>query len=151
MHPLKTAARPVSMQELRTDIARYDQVKRLLVGIFDRSKDLHIGFYRIDVDRRHRLATFNVLIGDKAYWGGRVVLETRAALLDYVFRRMNIEKAVGMPPARNFPSIFNYRAQGWRLEGILKAHRRSSLSGERYDQLQFGLTKEEWIALRASR
>lgn len=151
MHPLNTPTREISLERLRAHIAKHDQVKRHLIGVFVRGENLHIGFYRIDVDLRHRLATFNVVIGDRDYWGRKVVLETRAALLDYFFRKQNIAKAIGQPPARNFPSVFNYRAQGWRLEGILKAHRQSTLTGDRFDQLQFGLTQEEWIELRRKR
>jgi RimJ/RimL family protein N-acetyltransferase len=92
-----------------------------------------------------------VLIGDKAYWGQRTVLETRSALLDRLFRRMEIEKAVGMPMARNFPAIFNYRAQGWELEGVLKEHRVGAHRKGRLDQLQFGMTKAAWVARRKDR
>jgi [ribosomal protein S5]-alanine N-acetyltransferase len=147
MHPLNVNTRRFSLDELRTHIARHDQMKRLLIGIFDRSSDLHIGYYRIDLDPKHRLAAINVIIGDKGYWGRKVVNETRAAILDYLFTKASVAKAMGTPPARNFPSVFNYRAQGWRLEGILKHHRESIHSG-RIDQLQFGLTKEDWLALR---
>jgi RimJ/RimL family protein N-acetyltransferase len=151
MHPVNTPTRHISLDQLRAHIANHDQMKRLYIGIFDRTNDLHIGFYRIDLDQRHRLATFNLIIGDKDYWGRKVVNETRAALLDYLFRKRNVAKAVGMPPVRNFPSVFNYREQGWRLEGILKSHREGLGGNNRIDQLQFGLTKEEWIELRGKR
>ena len=150
MTPLNVKTVQMSLQELQAHIARHDQAKRLLIGIFERSTDLHIGYYKIDIDSRHRLASVNVIIGDKDYWGRKVVNETRAAILDYLFKERNIAKAVGMPPARNFPSIFNYHAQGWRLEGILKSHRESIRSG-RIDQLQFGLNKEDWLAVRGER
>lgn len=58
------------------------------------------------------------------------------------------ELPLGRPLARNFPAVFNYRAQGWRLEGILKAHRRVHDSERRLDQYEFGLTKAEWIDLK---
>jgi RimJ/RimL family protein N-acetyltransferase len=149
MHPQNEQAQEITLQHLQAYIAQIDPSKRLLVGVFDCANHRHIGYYRVELDQSHRLATVNVIIGDKDYWGRGVVLETRAALLDYLFEKRNVAKAVGMPPARNFPSIFNYRAQGWRLEGILRAHRESRVSpGARIDQLLFALTKEDWIALR---
>lgn len=148
MEPLNTRLRRPTIEQLRKHIAGYDQRDRLLIGIFDKANDLHIGIYQLDLDRRHGLATFSVLIGDKAYWGQRTVLETRAALLDRLFRRMEIEKALGLPMARNFPAVFNYRAQGWVLEGIFKDHRISAQRKGRLDQLQFGLTKAAWVARR---
>ena len=151
MEPLNTRLRKPTIAQLRKHIAGYDQKTRLLIGIFDRANDLHVGLYGIDLDLRHGLATFNVMIGDKAYWGRGTVLETRAALLDRLFLRMEIEKAVGMPMARNFPAIFNYRAQGWKLEGVLKEHRVSSHRKGRVDQLQFGLTKADWVGRSSDR
>jgi len=151
MHPVNTPTRELSLSALQAHIAKQNPRKRLLVGIFDRTNDLHIGYYRIDLDEQHRLAVFNLIVGDKDYWGRRVVNETRAALLDYLFRKRDIAKAVGMPPARNFPSVFNYREQGWRLEGTLKEHRQSLVGGGRIDQLVFGMTKEDWITLRRQR
>jgi [ribosomal protein S5]-alanine N-acetyltransferase len=150
MHPLNVNTHRFSLDGLRAHIAKHDQVKRLLIGIFDRSSDLHIGYYRIDLDPKHRLASVNIIVGDKNYWGRNVVNETRAVILDYFFTEGRIAKAIGSPPARNFPSVFNYRAQGWRLEGIFKSHRESIHTG-RIDQLQFGLTREEWLARRQRR
>ena len=50
MHPLNVNTHRFSLDGLRAHIARHDQVKRLLIGIFDRASDLHIGYYRIDLD-----------------------------------------------------------------------------------------------------
>ncbi len=149
MDPLNVAVRAWSTPELQRYIAGFDQVAHLLVGVYDKKGGNQIGFYMIDVDPQHRLATFNVVIGDRAFWGEKVVNETRAALLDYVFTRRGVDKAVGHPLARNFPAIFNYRAQGWRLEGILKAHRAAFDGSGRLDQYSFALSKDEWRALRA--
>lgn len=148
MRPLNVQTRQMTMAELRRYIAGFDQVGNNLIGIFDRATGKHIGFYLIELDFNHRLAVFNVVIGDRDYWGEKVVNETRAKLLDHVFTRTGTEKAVGRPLARNFPAVFNYRAQGWRLEGILKAHRKACDSSARLDQFEFGLTKSEWQKLK---
>ena len=73
------------------------------------------------------------------------MLKTRAALLDHFFLFDNLEKAVGKPLARNFPMIFNYKVQGWKLEGILRSHLVSRATGDRLDQCEFGLLRDEWI------
>jgi RimJ/RimL family protein N-acetyltransferase len=150
MDPLNVAVRAWSTPELQRYIAGYDQTAHLLVGVFDKKSGDQIGFYMIDIDPQHRLATFSVVIGDRAFWGEKVVNETRAALLDHVFTKRGVDKAVGNPLARNFPAIFNYRAQGWRLEGILKAHRAAYDGPGRIDQYAFALSKDEWRALRAA-
>lgn len=147
MSPVNTPPRKMSKVELVNYTRRFDQENKLLIGIFDKENGLHIGLYQIDVSARHRTAKFNVIVGDKAYWGRKVVIETRAALLDHLFKT-GTEKATGSPLARNFPAVFNYKAQGWRLEGILKGQVRHMSSNARLDQYEFGLLKTEWIALK---
>ncbi|MEM7122321.1 MAG: GNAT family protein [Pseudomonadota bacterium] len=131
-------------------IADCDGINRFQIGIFTRRTGDFIGVYYVTMDWENRNGLFSVMIGDKAYWGDKVVLETRAALLDHFFLQRGMEKAVGRPPARNIPSVFNYKAEGWRLEGVLKGQIRSIDDGSRLDQYEFGLLKEEWLELRES-
>jgi RimJ/RimL family protein N-acetyltransferase len=49
--------------------------------------------------------------------------------------------------ARNVPAIFNYKALGFRCEGVLKDHDISML-GERTDILMFGMLRSEWDEIR---
>jgi RimJ/RimL family protein N-acetyltransferase len=148
MGPLNAPVRAWTSQELRAHIASADNEQRYLIGVFDNATQIQIGFFMVDVDPFHRRANFNVVIGEKAWWGKGVVNEARAALLDEFFDNRGIEKATGAPLSRNFPAVFNYKAQGWRHEGTLRGHCTSASGGARLDQYQFGLTKEEWAAAR---
>lgn len=148
MGPLNAPLRAWTAQELMAHIAHADNNERYLIGIFDLASDVQIGLFMVDVDPFHRRANFNIVIGEKSWWGKGVVNETRGALLDEFFDNRGIEKATGMPFARNFPAVFNYKAQGWRHEGTLRGHCLSTAGGSRLDQYQFGLTKNEWRALR---
>jgi len=147
MGPVNTELRKLSVEDLKQYILRFNQETRLLIGVFDRTDRLFVGFYQIDLSPFHRTAKFNVIIGDKSYWGRKVVLETRAALLDHLFKS-GTEKAIGSPLARNFPAVFNYKAQGWRLEGIMKSQVRANYGIGRLDQYEFGLLKDEWAAFK---
>jgi len=148
MGPLNAPIRKWTAHELMAHIASADNNERYLVGIFDLTSKIQIGFFMIDVDLFHRRMNFNVVIGEKSWWGKGVVNEVRAALLDEFFEQRGVEKASGMPFARNFPAVFNYKAQGWRHEGTLRSHAVSVANGPRLDQFQFGLTKDEWRSLR---
>jgi RimJ/RimL family protein N-acetyltransferase len=148
MGPLNSPLRQSTTQELRAHIASADNNERYLIGIFDLATQVQIGFFMIEVELVHRRATFNVVIGEKAWWGKDVVNETRAALLDEFFNGRGVDKAMGMPLARNFPAIFNYKAQGWRHEGTLRGHCLSITDGSRLDQLQFGISNTEWFEKR---
>ena len=151
MQPLNNEARDMSLDYLARYAASFDGNNRHLIGVFEKATGTHIGFFVVEVDHMHRVATFNVIIGDKSWWGRRVVNEARAALLDYFFERRGIEKACGQPLARNFPAILNYKEQGWRHEGTLRGQRVSTADGSRLDQYQFGLLRDEWRARRAGK
>lgn len=143
MEPLNGVARTMPQQELLAYVRGFDDLSRHLVGVFARPDDLHIGFFIIHVHRQHANATFNVVIGDKAWWGAGVVNETRAALLTHVFGARGVERVTGTPIARNFPALFNYKAQGWRLEGVLRQSVRT-VDGKRLDQYQFAMLRDQW-------
>ncbi len=149
MNPINTPLLTMTRDQLMAYISGFDQDKRWLFGIFDKATRAHIGIHQISVSKVQRTATFNVLVGEKEFWGRNVVLETRAALLDFFFDKVGIEKAIGQPLARNFPMIFNYRKQGWTLEGVLRGHCRAASGEGRIDQYQFGLLREDWKAIRA--
>ena len=148
MGPLNAPARDMSLDYLAKYASSFDNDVRFLIGIFEKAAGTHVGFFVVEVDHVHRSATFNVVIGDKTWWGRGVVNETRAALLDYFFDKRGIEKACGAPLTRNFPAVLNYKVQGWRHEGTLLGHRLSTTDGSRLDQYQFGLLRDEWRRFR---
>jgi RimJ/RimL family protein N-acetyltransferase len=148
MGPLNVPVVRMTRQQLADYISGFDGETRFLIGIFLRDDNSHIGFYMIETDPIHSLANFNVVIGDKEFWGKKVVLETRPFLLDHFFEHRGIEKVYGQPLARNIPAVFNYKAEGWRLEGVFKSHRKSMSDGKRLVQMQFAMTRDEWRARR---
>jgi len=145
--PLNRAAVAPPLASLRREIGSGDGVRRFFVGIYD-AEGAPLGFYALVRDPQHRTVAFNVLVGEKAWWGKGVVLETRAALLDHFFAERGVEKAAGTPLARNFPAVFNYKRQGWRLEGVLRGQCLAFDGAGRLDQFQFGMLKEDWERLR---
>jgi RimJ/RimL family protein N-acetyltransferase len=149
LEPLNAPVLKVEFNDLTKHIAENSNNDTYyMIGIFDLESKVQIGYYSISCETSefHRRADFNVLIGEKSWWGKGVVNETRAALLDEFFTNRGIEKATGHPFARNFPAIFNYKAQGWRHEGTLRAHCISAKDGSKLDQYAFGLLKDEWLS-----
>ena len=61
---------------------------------------------------------------------------------------MDIVKVYGRVDGRNMASIFNYKAQGFTNEAILRQHSQGA-DGERHDLLTFGMLRAEWMARRA--
>jgi RimJ/RimL family protein N-acetyltransferase len=148
MTALNAPARDLDVSYLAKYAASFDCEHRHLVGIFEKAAGSHVGFFIIEIERMHRCATFNVVIGERDWWGKGLVNEARAALLDHFFEQRGIEKAIGTPLARNFPAVYNYKVQGWRHEATLRGHRVSITDNSRIDQYQFGLLRDDWRRLR---
>jgi RimJ/RimL family protein N-acetyltransferase len=151
LDPLNTEVKDVAFRDLMAHIAENaNNGKVYMIGIFDLESKIQIGYYSIicDINNLYSRANFNVVIGEKSWWGKNVINETRAALLDEFFDNRGIEKATGSPYARNFSAVFNYKAQGWRHEGTLRAQSRSVKDGSLLDQYIFGLAKGDWRKLR---
>jgi RimJ/RimL family protein N-acetyltransferase len=103
MGPLNSAVAQVTRGELGGYIGSADNIHRFIIGVFDKLSRIQIGFFMVEVDNAHRIATFNVVVGEKAWWGKGVINESRAALLDHFFNDRGIEKACGQPLGPQFP------------------------------------------------
>jgi RimJ/RimL family protein N-acetyltransferase len=84
-----------------------------------------------------------VLLGERDWWGRHVVVETRAAILDFLFERAGMEKVAGRPFTRNVAAVASYNAMGFRCEGILRSQMRC-FDGSRLDQYFFAMLRDEW-------
>ena len=135
-----------SIESIRNYIRSHDNRTSFLLGIFDKKTGNHIGNYSIRCDSYHSVATVGVMIGDRDYWGRRVITESRRAVVDFLFDEAGMAKAQGACYANNLPAIFNYKAQRYRKEGTLKSHR--LFEGKRVDLIMFAILPDErpWIS-----
>ena len=79
-----------------------------------------MGNISIRCDLANKTASTGVLIGDKSVWGSDVVIKARRLVLKFLFDDMDIFKVTGTPLSRNIPALFNYKKQGFIIEGIKK-------------------------------
>lgn len=143
MENLNNPAQVINRTQLTRYIKKFNNKTSFHLGVFDKKSGLHIGFFTAHCDAKNRSAQTTVVIGDREYWGKGVVLEARGAIFDFLFNRVGVVKIWGSPFERNFPSIFNYKAQGFTCEGVLRKHV-VNVQGKRVDQYIFGLLREEW-------
>jgi ribosomal-protein-alanine N-acetyltransferase len=141
----------VKSREAEADrLKAYDNSSNFQFGAFVKPDNELIGFFQVRIDRPHKLAEVSVVIGNRDWWGRGAVVEARGAIIDFLFDRMKLEKIWGMPQARNFAAVANYRKQGFRLEGVLRGHNESAYDrGRRLDFAVFSLLRPEWQARRA--
>ena len=114
----------VSLDHLRRRVSQFDNRRRFMFGIFTRDPVIHIGNLTLFCDPENLTAQTNIVVGEREWWGRNIVPETRAAVLDFAFEKLGIEKVWGVPFARNFPALYNYKTQGFTCEGILRANKR---------------------------
>ncbi len=138
----------MSVRRMRKRLPAYNNRDAFHLGIFCKRTGRFIGYYFVYVTLTWGLARTSVLIGDRDYWGTGAVLETRAALLDFLFDTVDLERVWGRVNAQNTPAVFNYKAHGFQVEGVLRDAYMLA-DGTRTDQVVFGLMREEWHEQRA--
>ncbi len=138
---LSTDGSNQTLESLRQYIAGHDNKNKFLFGIFD-NDDRHIGTHSFRHHPQHRRATVGVLIGDKAFWGAAVPLETRGRLLTYAFEELDCNKVEAGCYSHNTPAIYNFRRQGWVLEGTRKQYAR--IGDAWSDMLFFAIFRDAW-------
>ncbi|MCC6888160.1 MAG: GNAT family N-acetyltransferase [Hyphomicrobiales bacterium] len=144
MEPLELQAGGWSLRRWRKQVVRPNNRDRFAFAIRTRADGGIIGYETAQISRTG-VAILGVVIGDKSWWGRGVVVETRVAVLTFLFQTMQCARAWGVVYARNFPSISNYLALGFTHEGTLRQHFRLA-DGTRADAMVFGLTRQEWEA-----
>ena len=140
---LNSRFRSHNIRSCKTFVSRHDNKSSFHLGIFANGNEKHIGNISIDCNFRHQAAQTGTLIGDREFWGQGVVLEARAAVLDWLFDEMRIHRVEGHPWVKNFAAVLNYKKQGFKLEGVSRAALLLE-DGARLDVAHYGLLKEEW-------
>lgn len=143
---LNAVAGTPSLEEFRRYVAGFDNVRRNLAIIRLAASRKAIGLVMFDIDPRHQLGTFHLLIGEPAARTGLVAISVVRLLLPYLFSKRGVEKVTIEPLARNRAAVRLCERFGFRKEGVLRGQRRDSRTGERLDQIIFGATREEYEA-----
>jgi len=137
-----------NIQTIKEYISSHNNKTHFLFGILSRSEEKHIGNFSLRFHPKDKRANLGVLIGDKKFWGKSVPLECRAKILDWVFINFDCKKVEGGCIANNYPAVFNYQKQNWKVEGILKSHR--YIDNRACDEIMFAMFREDWFEQRDS-
>jgi RimJ/RimL family protein N-acetyltransferase len=132
-----------TLESLAGYIRSHDDRSRFLLGIFCKESGRHVGNLAASCALRDETAELGVMIGDRAYWGRGVVIEARGAVLDFLFQELGMYKVFGVTAAKNVPSLFNYRQQGYQREGVFRDQ--LLRDGERVDTVRFAIFRDDWL------
>ncbi len=123
-------------------VSQRDRSRGYLFGIFAK-EDGHIGNLSLMVEPLHGRGTLGVMVGERAYWGKSVVLETRAQVLNFAFDELGLYKVCAGCYAANTAAVYNFRRQNWQVDGVRKSHAIDG-DGNRVDMVHFAMFRENW-------
>lgn len=115
---------------------------KLLLGIFEKGKYLHIGNITISsIDWKNGAGSVGIAVGDKVYWGKGYATEALSLASDFSFSRLKLHRLEAWISANNLPSQKLFKKVGFVQEGILKD--RVKFDTKYVDALIFGLVNKE--------
>lgn len=110
----------------------------LLLGIFSRSENLHVGNIKLGpIDWRHLRGEIGLLIGDKTVWGHGFASEAIRLMARYAFETLHLAKLTAGCYAGHIGSAKAFLKAGFSLEATLPSH--LIFEGQRVDKQVFGL------------
>ena len=103
-----------------------------------------IGTINLEVDADRQIAMIGYAIC-RAHWGKGVAPEAARATIAWGFQTFGLVKVWASTDAQHARSRRVLAKLGMRHEGTLRSHR-SGRTGERVDEVMYGLLREEWEA-----
>ena len=142
MQGLNLASLDFDLDGLRRFVAGFDNFHNYIIGIFEQSSGLLIGFYTIDVDLKHKIGQITTGIGERAYQGKGTLWATADALLDHFYAERDIDKFSARILAKNYRMLFNFKDNPvFVFEACLRQECLAP-NGERLDILVFAAFKK---------
>lgn len=94
------------------------------------------------VDRYHRRCKVGITIGERDMWGRGYARETMAAVLEYCFDTLGLNRVAAEVYAYNERSIRLFEGLGFTREGV--AREEVLKRGRFEDAYQYGMLRREW-------
>lgn len=146
-HLLNTDPKNLTASELTAYIARFDNEKRILLGIFHKPTGKHIGIFTSTESDRGGEVLWNTLIGETAFRSFSNFLEIRRLRIlvgEYFFFERGYEAAYASVVSHNSLMVQYLSAAGWELLKRSKIPSRGSGSRDA-ELLLFRLSKSRWL------
>jgi RimJ/RimL family protein N-acetyltransferase len=145
MEGLNAPRAAMGLDAFRAYVASFDNLRRNLFAIRRRSDDAPLGLIMLEIDLRHKVGSLHIVIGDADNRNMGVAIDASAIVARHFFLERKMEKLTFQPLARNTHAVEVCRKSGLVLEGTLRSHRIDGRTGERLDQMVFGITRGEFL------
>lgn len=147
---LNLAARKKTKAEIAAYIAGFDQVSKILLGIFDKTNDLLVSIITVHVDWMIGRFLANTVVGEAEYRHRGVMLEVSRPFRDYFFETLDLKVMTATALASNRQIIGYLEKTGWTRNQTLKNQVRSQADGAPADLCLYSLTREAWNVWKAA-
>jgi RimJ/RimL family protein N-acetyltransferase len=141
----------MTRDDLVAYIKTFDQRTRILIGIFEKSSSLLLGFLRNDVNFETGQFLVSMIIGEPGYRNSGVTNAVTVPFRDYFFGTLGMKVMMATALAHNKPIIHYLYATGWTLDKTLERHIKSHKDERMYDLCFFSQTREAWQAWKKAR
>jgi len=101
------------------------------------------------VDKNNKNAEVGYWLARK-YWGQGLAKEALNLILKFGFKTLKLHKIYARAYCINKRSIGLLKRFGFKLEGNFRKHLKGRFSDKWYDELRFGLFREEWKSIYIS-
>jgi RimJ/RimL family protein N-acetyltransferase len=141
----------MTREDLVSYIRGFDQRTRILIGIFEKSSGLLLGFLRNDVDFETGQFLVSMIIGEPQYRHSGVTNAVTPPFRDYFFETLGMNVMLATALSHNKPIIHYLYATGWTLDRTIPRHIKSNIDDRMFDLCFFSQTKEGWRAWKKTK
>lgn len=138
----------LTLEQLRAYIAGFDQIERLLCGLFERKTGQHFGIITGEYIDGGRRIMPSALIGEPEYRNIGALTELRDQLGPQLMAKLSFEAAVASVLAHNTIMISILEARGWKLIRRLRSEKKRADGQGFVDLLLYELRRETWFEQR---
>jgi RimJ/RimL family protein N-acetyltransferase len=150
-HNLNVPARPMTQAEAAAYVRSFDQRARLLLGVFDRERDMQVGLLTLRIDRAASNVLANLLIGEPDSRNRGVLTTIHDPVAAYVFETVGVRTLVASVLARNTIVLNFLGKNGWVLDHALTEQVRSHSDGGMLDLCLLSLSRDDWRARQGAK
>ena len=115
----------------------------IMFAIVENKNRKHIGNVKLGgINWVHRFADLGILIGDKACHGKGFGTEACILVLEYAFKRLNLNKVFLGCHSNNIAAIKAYKKVGFKIEGRLR--KMLNVDGKYVDKVLMGILQSQF-------
>lgn len=141
-----TTRKRITLKEEKKWIKSLARKKDEIHWAIDTKDNIHIGSVGLEIRRQDKKADFDILIGDKSYWGKGYGFDVACLVMNYAFRKLRLHRVYLNVYSYNKRAIGLYKNLGFKVEGI--GRESVYYKNKFYDQFYMGILRKEWRKIK---